>query len=179
MIVSMDLRDSIVAAMASVEHNEDEGADRFMKAFSAAMIKYLQNNTDILYSWVAANPAGTPDPLTTFKCNLRYPNARISSRKNLWIWLDLMSDELRKSLIVPELQVPPFALPPLSFPNKAVAPTRITVQAMDMEQADSHVQAIGIVSEAVVDYIKKLIDPTPVTGSRGPFIGTATMISIT
>jgi len=154
--------DAVVAALGT-DYESANPAD-FAAAFDGAVSTYLENNCVITYSWAATLPATpfTPDPVVTFNAHINFPSFSIGNAADINAWALLLQGAIMGAVISADTYVPPFALPPMTF--LLTGPLIIT-QSGETE----YLPALTSVCTEIIDWIKTLINPTPVPGTHTPY----------
>lgn len=149
--------DALVAALGSNPENADP-AD-FADAFDTAVSTYIQDNCVINYSWSATLPATpfTPDPTVSFTASVSFPSFSIGNAPDINAWALLLQTAIMGGIISPDDVT--FLLPPMTF--LLTGPLIIT-QSGETE----YVAALTSVCTEIINWIKTLINPTPVAGTH-------------
>ena len=156
------MKNDIIAAMKGSTNAQDAN-----KKCGDAILKNICDNIKITYGWAAVNPAGSPDPVTSFE-------ATVSGGGTLTPSDSFDAMVLKLAALIKGLKIEPptgFNLAPLIF-NPA------GVLSISMDGEDNQDSAMTTLSDQLVKSIKaSFINPTPSTGSKGAFTGaTAGMI---
>ncbi|MES0488434.1 MAG: hypothetical protein ABUK01_00475 [Leptospirales bacterium] len=161
------------ALLAATDGVAPEGA---LSKLGEAIAKYIADNAEVSFSWVALNPAGTPDTITTAKGKIQ----------NLAMSLTASKAEIRKEAmdhmigeLVTGLSAAMYNITDVGFATSpmpmAYSPTITNLNlsiAIDLDndtndREESMLQLAG----CVIDWVKLQKPTTPVPGAHAPFVG--------
>ena len=136
-------------------NGELPGNGVYNKAFDEGLSEYIASNLEITYSWSATMPppVSSPDPIASFAAKVSYPTFSIGTPSSFAAWGAMIQKEVLAGIIKPKETA--FVLGPLSF---LVVPL-VLVQGDDLE---------GICGQ-ICTWLKKCINPVPVSGVHGAF----------
>ena len=129
---------------------------------------YITGNTQITYSWIGANPSGTPDPVVSFTASLKGTVSLITPTGVPDLCMQL-------SIGIKALTVTPgdstFVVPLVLNPGGTVS---ITLTPSE----DTFEKAMNALAAQIVSSMQSYLNPTPIPGSHGAFTGTAVMTAL-
>jgi len=143
---------------------------RHLQVMGDAIRRYLEDNTTVTYGWAATSPppASLPDPTVTFDSSVRFRSFDLSGATNPQTLAALVMASVMTGIIS---HPPAFAIPPGTF--LAVAPPVFP-------SAPQYVDGIlfnNVITPLAAWYLT-LINPTPLPGSHGTFVGATTAMVI-
>lgn len=139
------------------DHPENANPSDYADAFDSAVSTYIQDNCVINYSWAATDSVPTPDPTISFTASVSFPSFSIGNASDINAWALLLQNAIMGGIISPDDST--FLLPPMSF--LLVSPLVITQSGKT-----EYLEALTSVSNEIVNWIKTLINPTPVAGTH-------------
>jgi len=147
-------------------------ADRpgHLRVLGDAIKQYLEDNTTVTYSWTATSPppASLPDPAVTFDSSVRFASFDLRGAANPQALAALVRASVMTGLIS---HPPAFAIPPGTF-QAATPPV--------FPPAPQYAEGIlfnNVITPLVAWYLT-LINPAPLSGSHGSFVGATTAMVI-
>lgn len=149
-----------------------DNADDANRLLGEALRDHIINNCEITYAWVAVDSAtGTPDPISSFTATPSYVSFLLTPSADFRTWFISLSGAIQTAILNAETQAPPFVFPlPLTF---GIIPL-IGVQS-GLSDPDA---ALLDVCNQIITGIKKMVNLSPNPGTRGTYVGTASMASI-
>ena len=137
----------------------------YIEAFDKGLTEYVENNIEIEYGWSAVlpPPASSSDPITSFTSKLVITNKRIGHPPNVTAWGTMIRICFASGII----QHPPaFAVP---------SGTLLTVAPLVIAPPPGNYPAPLLnICTAIYVWLLTCINPTPLQGTHGPFIGATT-----
>lgn len=147
--------DTVTAGLG--DHPENASPSDYADAFDSAISTYIQDNCVINYSWAATDPTPTPDPTVSFTASISFPSFSIGNAPDINAWALLLQNAIMGGIISPDDST--FLLPPMSF---LLTNPLVITQSGKTEYLD----ALTSVSTEIINWIKTLINPTPVAGTH-------------
>jgi hypothetical protein len=167
-ISSNDLNSEIKDALADYNNGaypNEKDNPQHLKIIGDTMKDYFEKNTEITYGWSAAlpPPASTPDPVTSFKSKVDFPNFDITPSTNLITMALLIQAAFVNAKIK---HADGFSIPDGSF--LAVMPP-IFPPSTDAETA-----LLNSIINPTCLWVLTIINPAPLAGTHGPYTGATT-----
>ena len=160
------LRKNLREYSESDEYRNNMERPEHMRIMAGTMRAWFEENTEIVYAWSATNPYGTPDPTVEFASTVRFSPWDLSSPMSLPGLATRIAAAVSAGIVThpPGFLLPPgsFLIRPLTLPRHAVAEECL----------------MKCIVEPVCDWITTLVNPSPLSGSHGAFIGAASGMSI-
>lgn len=158
------LKDLILSKMDPSPETAEEAHDNWCEALK----EFLEEHCEVTCSWVATNPSGDPDPVTSFSAKPVYNVIEILPPANFDAWLVALSDSIQTGIITPDDSSFVFPTPLLFFDKPIVS---VPSGLSDPEEA------IVFVCNDIVNSVKSMIGKTS-SGVHGSYTGIATVITI-
>jgi len=152
--------DSIDWAGGKLPHRTE-----YIEAFDRGLTEYVEANMEIEYGWSAQlpPPASSPDPVRSFVSGLSLPDKTIGQPQSVTAWGNL----IRACFAGGITQHPaPFAVTPGSL--LTVAPLIIA------PRPGNYPVPLLDICEAIYAWLLGCINPAPLAGTNGSFIGATT-----
>ena len=163
-MVAEDLKIAIQDAFAT----PPEDATEAQSTFGNAVKDYLEENCEITYAWVGANPSSTPDPTVTFTAKPTWTTFSLAPFADFTLWMAGLSAIVATALLTPDDTT--FLLTGMTFGLVPIVGIQSGLDDPDEAMLD--------VCEQIIDGVKLMINLVPSVGSHSAFTGTATMTSI-
>lgn len=172
--MALNKDDLSTAMIDGVKAHPDGGAEA-IQALGKAIEDYLCENTDCSYSWVGVNPSGSPDPITSFKAELKPSGAAFSCTP-----VDFNSFIVALALFLNGviIQAPSgFSLPPLGS-KAGIFTAEQAGELDDPEDGEKALkQAYSKIADGIIKGWKSYFLPAS-AGSHSAFTGSAALISV-
>jgi len=148
-------------------YKQEKNAPRHMSIMASAMKSYLEDNLVISYAWAATNPAtGVVDPVVSFNSTVTFTTFSIISPQTKVGLASQVQASVMTGIIT---HAAGFTIPPGSFlPLPLVLPS----------ETDATKAFMNTIISPIYDWIKTLVNVTPISGAHAAFTGAATMASI-
>jgi hypothetical protein len=142
--------------------NEKENP-RQISIMGDAMKEYFEENIEVTYTWLAASPppANTPDPVESFKSTVHFSNFDIADSNNL----DTMAGFIRTAFDGTDIRHPAEFLVDSGSFLALNAPTFAMTT-----NADNAI--LNCICTPLCTWVLTLINPAPLKGKHGVYIGT-------
>jgi hypothetical protein len=145
------------------EYMDEMETPRHMEIMGDEMKEYFEDNTTITYGWSAANPSsGATDPARSFTSKATFPSFDITRPMSLpGLAAKIITAFQGAKIKHPTAwQIPDgvFLIKPLILPQSASANTAL----------------MDCIIRPVCVWVKTLVNPSPLSGTRGSFTGATT-----
>jgi len=137
----------------------------YIDAFDEGLTEYVIENMEVEYGWSAQlpPPASSPDTVQSFVSGLSIANRRIGQPQSVNVWGDL----IRACFAGAVIQHPAnFIIPPGSL--LTVAPLIIA------PRPGGYPEPLSNICETIYTWLLGCVNPAPLTGNNGPFVGATT-----
>jgi len=166
------LNDKIKTALSDYNNSSykyDTESPQHLKIIGDTMKDYFEENTEITYSWSAVMPppASTPDPVTSFKSTVLFPNFDITPAHSLDDMALFIQAAFAGAIIKHAVG---FTVAPGTF--LALAPP-VLGRSTDTETA-----LLTCISSPVCTWVLTLINPAPLAGSHAAYTGATIKMEI-
>lgn len=148
-------------------YQNEKDAPRHVEIETKAIKDYLEANLKVTFAWVAVNPSGTPDPTTSFDATVSFATFAVVKPETQ----AGKASQLQAGVMTAILTAPAgFTLPPGSF---------LLTSPLTLGSTDTPTNAIlNTTCTPLVSWLKTLINPAPLVGAHGIYMGSAVMSSI-
>jgi hypothetical protein len=172
-ISDTELSDRIMAAFQDYNSNgykNEKNSPKHLKILGDTMKAYFEEKTEITYGWSAVTPppSSTPDPVVSFKSTVKFPAFNLTPSVNLITLAALIQAAVLGGVIS---HASGFMVKSGSF--KANTQLVLVTQA----QYGNNVFFLSI-TKPVCAWYKTCINPSPLSGSHGPYSGATTSMKI-
>jgi hypothetical protein len=136
----------------------------YVEAFDKGLCEYVEANVKITYSWKAVSPppASTPDPVQSFASELVIEDKTIGQPPTIAAWGPLIMDCFAKT----ETRHPP------AFSVKA---GKLGIKPLVIVPApNAYPGPLLSICTQIYTWLLTCIDPSPLSGTHGPYSGATT-----
>jgi len=152
------------------KEGERPARDAYTRAFDKGLTEYVEENMDITYTWAGflPPPASTSDPVTSFYSSLVIPNKTIGQPSTMETWA--------RAIVACFTG----AITQHATAFSTVAPgTLLTIHPLVLRPAQGNYPA-GLLSicSQILAWLLAAVNPAPLAGNHGPFVGTTTGMAI-
>jgi len=179
-LVAEDLKDELITALDNIDYENIEPEERAAegnKVMGNVISDYFKNNAEITFSWVAQDPQGVPDPVTTTKGEmLSLPKDFLtpSLKDNNLAAMAALETKLQIGLVPISYNVTE-----AGFVTSAQVMVALPVLNINMSETDDRQIAFTDLANSLVDWMKTVIPIVPCLGIHGVYInGVATPTKI-
>lgn len=169
------VKDDLTTAMIDATKSCPDGGADAMKALGKAIEDYLVDNTEATYSWVGANPSGSPDSDTSFKAKLEASGSDFSSTPDDFdAFISDLADFLNKIKIN---AADGWSLPPLATGAGTFSASQLGELADETDCDGAMKDAFGIIAQGIIDGWISYFAPAG-SGSHSAYTGAAALVSV-
>lgn len=155
-------------AYAQGDYKNEMESPKTMKVLADAMKKYLEDNLEVTYSWVATRPSdGSPDPVTSYKGTVKFTSFNLDKPMTLNPGL---SGKIVASVATGVIKAPS---------GFSVSPGSFTTPPLTLPEGSSYSGAmLDCIFKPVCNWIKTCMPGAPMAGSHAAYVGAGTMVNI-
>ncbi len=169
MINENDLYDTVYSALVGYSqgaYTSEMSAPQHMKIMGDAMKAYFEAHTVITYGWSARDPYNIPDPAVSFTSKAAFPAFDLTQPMNL----PGLAAKITAAFQAASIKHPgAWTIPDGSF----------LIRPLTLPQSPSASSALmDCIIRPVCAWAKTLINPTPLSGAHGVFVGATTNMAI-
>jgi hypothetical protein len=148
----------------------EKNSPKHLKILGDTMKAYFEEKTEITYGWSAVlpPPASTPDPIVKFDSTVKFPVFDLTSAASLTTLAALIQAAVLSGVIN---HASGFSVTPGSF----IAVTQLVLVPQTQYGNNVFFPAI---TKPVCAWYKTCINPSPLSGSHGPYSGATTGMTI-
>ena len=146
-----------------------------LSSLSTAISEYIKSNAVITFSWIAVNPSGVPDPMTS--ASGAFTSVKIvltpSGTDNYQ-----QSQSQFSSQCDAGLSASMYNITDAGFSSSPASPGTTIPLALSIPETNSYDEAMNALASDIVDWVKQQIPSVPVSGSHGAYVGVGSVVSI-
>ena len=144
-----------------------ESAAQANQIFGDTILQNIVDTCLITYGWSAQNPSsGSSDPVRSFVAGLSMGNGVLTPASDFGSWRTIFSNFLRTLVITPPTG---FTLAPLTIHPSAIIQFNMNASENTFDAARNN-----FCTRLIADFCSLFPNPSPVSGSRGAFVGATT-----
>lgn len=173
-INAQELNTRIIAAFETYnagEYKNEKNTPGHLKILGDTMKAYLEEKTEITYTWAAVlpPPAATPDPVTSFKSTVSFPVFDVTGAKDLITLAALIQISVLGGVIKHPAG---FLIPPGTYSIAKAGTLELKTTTVPEEAFYT------CVSEPFCAWYVKCANPVPLAGTHGSFTGSTAGMEI-
>jgi hypothetical protein len=137
----------------------------YVEAFDRGLTEYVEANMDITYGWLAflPPPASTPDPITSFSSKLVIADKKIGQPPNIAAWGPLIMACFAKAVTKHEAAF------------SGVAPGSLLIKPLVIAPIPANYPGpLLSICKQIYIWLLSCVNPSPLAGGHGPYIGATT-----